>query len=680
MRKIIHLFLLTILLLPFIQVTAQEDGFSSYDILRTKYVLETAVSPDGNFIAYTVHVPRPLTDDAGADYKYLFVYDVNTASSYGLLADKVSISSIGWTPDSKLITFRAKLNEDKTIQVYVISPEGGDPVKLTDFSESVLQYRFSPNGVDLAFVSLSPKDPVKEELKERGFDAEIYEEEYRDRNLYVWNIKSQSPAPRQLTKGVSVFDFRWSPDGKQIAAFIAEKNLIDYSYMFKDVYIIDLATGEKKLQLDVPGKLDYMAWSPDGRHLALIAASNINDAVAGSLFITEVPNSKSFDELRNYAEGFEGSIKRVDWKDNNTVLFLAEEGVDITLSQQGIDDAERELLIKPGKVVFHNFSLEGDLIAFAGNTWQHPSELYAFTLVDQKLSKLTDMNPWLSGIKLGKQEAISYSARDGLEIQGVLIYPVDYKEGERYPLICMIHGGPEAAMQNGWQTYYSRWGQIATAKGFFVFMPNYRASSGRGVDFVMKGFGDTGGAEFTDVLDGIDYLVDKGLVDKNRVGIGGGSYGGFFAAYGASRYSDYFAASVMFVGISDHYSKRYTTDIPFESYYVHWGFWAEEKMDFVRERSPITYASNCKTPLLILGGKDDPRVHPSQSLEMYRAVTLHGKAPVRLVRYPGEKHGNRKNTSRLDYALRTMRWFEYYLKGDNPKDKMPDKYLEIENR
>lgn len=672
---------LTILfLLLSVSLFAQKNGFTSYDLLRMKYAVETSVSPDENYIAFTIHVPRPLSDEAGPDYRYLSVYDINKNTSHGVLGNKINVSSIAWTPDSKFITFRAKLEDDKATQVYQVSPEDTEPIRLTNLDISVIKYEFNKNGYDLAYIALAPKAPQKVELLDKGFDAEIYEEEYRDRNLYVLNIKSGSEAPRQLTDSVSVFDFKWSPDGKQIAAFIAEKNLVDYSYMFKDVYLIDPATGKSKLHLDAPGKIDQMAWSPDSKHIAFIAASNINDAVTGSLFITEVPNTKKFEGLKNYADGLELSIKKVQWKDNNTVLFLSQEGVDITLSEQGIDDNKRKILIQPGEVVFTNFSLSRDLISLAGNTWKHPSEVYAFTLTDGRLSKLTDLNPWLSKVRLGKQEKITYDARDGLEIQGTLIYPVDYEKKKKYPLISLIHGGPEGAFQNGWQTSYNRWGQIAAADGFFVFMPNYRSGSGRGVDFTMKGFGDPGGAEFTDVLDGIDYLIKQGLIDKKRVGIGGGSYGGFFAAWGATRYTDYFAASVMFVGISDHYSKRFTTDIPYESYYVHWGFLPDENIKFLRERSPITYAKDSKTPILILGGKKDPRVHPSQSLELYRALKLQSKAPVRLVRYPGEGHGNRKNTSRLDYSLRTMRWLNYYLNSDNPKDKMPDKYLKIENR
>jgi dipeptidyl aminopeptidase/acylaminoacyl peptidase len=658
--------------------TAQENTFSSYDLLRLKYVVETSLSPDGNFIAYTLHVPRQLTDIPGNNYRYLFLYDLANEKSVGLLGDKVFVSSIDWMPDSKSITFRAKLNDDKYIQVYQLKIDSGEPVSITNSVHSVLQYQFIKNGKQLAFVSTSPVSEEKLNLLENGFDAEIYEEEYLDRNLYLINLESRNMEPRQLTENVSVYDFQWSPDGKQIAAFIADKNLVDYSYMYKKVYLIDAITGKRSLHLENRGKITQMMWSPEGKHIAFIAASGINDAVTGSLFITEVPNTKKFEELKNYADGLELSIRNVEWKNANTVIFRSEEGVDISLSEQGIDDAERKLLIDPGQIVFKNFDVIDDFISLAGSNSKHPSELYGFTIIDKKLAKLTNVNPWLRELNLAKQEKIIYNARDGLEIQGVLFNPLNYEDGKKYPLIVHIHGGPEHSTSNGWQTAYNRWGQIAAANGFFVFMPNYRASSSRGVDFTMKGFGDLAGGEFNDVIDGIDYLIAEGLVDKEKVGIGGGSYGGYFSAWAATRFTDRFAAAVVFVGISDQVSKRLTTDIPYEDYFVHWGIWTHENEDLVWERSPARYVKDSKTPTLVLGGKEDTRVHHSQSLELYRGLKVHGDAPVRLVRYPGEGHGNRKNTSRLDYNLRTMRWFEYYLQSDEPKNEMPNKYLEIE--
>lgn len=657
---------------------AQDNVFTSYDLLRTKYVVETSISPDGNYIAYTLHVPRQLEDEPGNHFRYLYLFNLINGESTELLGDKVFVSSIGWMPDSKSITFRAKLNEDKFTQVYKLLLDSTEPVALTNSLSSVLQYEITSDGNQLAFVATSLESEEKKEFIEKGFDAEIYEEEYLDRNLYLLHLKSQMMASRQITSDVSVFDFQWSPDGKQIAAFITDKNLVDYSYMFKKVYLIDPATGERTLHLDNPGKITQMEWSPDGKHIVFIAASSVNDAVTGSLFITQVPNTKKFNELKNYAAGKELSIRNVKWKDENNFLFLSEEGVDISLSKHGIEDAERKILIKPGMVSFGSFNVKDDLISFAGNNSKHPSELYTFSLSDKKLSKLTDVNQWLNDVQLADQKKITYNARDGLEIQGILFYPLNFEEGNKYPLIVYIHGGPEYANSNGWQTAYNRWGQIAAAKGFFVFMPNYRSGSSRGIDFTMAGFGDLVGAEFNDVIDGIDYLIAEGFVDKDKVGIGGGSYGGYFSAWAATKFSHRFAAAVVFVGIGNQVSKMLTTDIPYEDYLVHWGTWIHENEDLVWERSPVRYVKGSTTPTLILGGKNDTRVHPSQSLELYRGLKLHSNAPVRLVRYPGEGHGNRKNTSRLDYSLRTMRWFEYYLKGDNSKKEMPSKYLDME--
>ena len=678
MRRLYFQILTLIVLLNYIPIFSQENVFTSYDLLRMKYAIETSISPNGKYIAYTVHTPRQLSDGPGIHYKYLFVYDLEESKSYGVLGNKVIVNSIGWTTDSEYITFRAKLGEDMFIQVYKVPKDGGDPERLTNTLSSVLQYELNSNGYDLAYVCEEQEDTRKIDLLEQGFDAEIYEEEYRDRTLYLINLKSASAAPRNLTTGVSVFDFKWSHDGKQIAAFIAEKNLVDYSYMFKRVYLIDPTSGERILHLENPGKIDEMAWSKDNKHIAFIASSGLHDAVAGSMFITEVPNDKKFDKLRNYAANFEGSIREVVWKDSNTVLFMAEEGVDITLNEQGINDLERRILIEPGRVVFNKFTIGDDMLSFVGNTAQHPNELFTFTLIDKKLSRLTELNPWLDEIQFGKQEKISYSARDSIEVQGILFYPVNYNELKKYPLIVHIHGGPESMRTNGWQTYYNTWGQIACGQEFFLFMPNYRSSSGRGIEYTMEGFGKLAGKEFTDVIDGIDYLISQRYVDKDRVGIGGGSYGGFFSAWGATKYTDRFAAAVIFVGSVDQYSKMLTTDIPYEEYYVHWGKWIYENEELMWERSPVRYAKDSKTAALVLGGTKDTRVHPSQSLEIYRALKLHSKAPVRLVRYPGEKHGNRKNTSRLDYSLRTMRWFDYYLKSDKPKNEMPDKYLIIE--
>jgi dipeptidyl aminopeptidase/acylaminoacyl peptidase len=202
---------------------------------------------------------------------------------------------------------------------------------------------------------------------------------------------------------------------------------------------------------------------------------------------------------------------------------------------------------------------------------------------------------------------------------------------------------------------------VGAAEGFAVFYPNYRGSTGRGVEFSKMGQADAAGKEFDDLVDAVNHLVGTGLVDKAKVGITGGSYGGYASAWGATRLTEHFAASVMFVGISDNVSKVGTTDIPNEMYLVHHRKYLWEDFDYFLKRSPIHYVQQSKTPLLILHGKEDPRVHPSQSLELFRHMKTLGKAPVRLVLYPGEGHGNRRAASRLDYNLRMMQWMRHFL-------------------
>lgn len=667
------LFVILLQLIVVVTLQAQDKVWTPKDVINVSQVTEAVPSPNGNLIAYIVTVPRPFGDKAGSDYRELHVYDIAAQKSSPILTGKNILSAVQWAPDNKVIYFTARLGDAKSNQVHSVSAEGGSSTPVTSANNGVTQYKIHPDGKSIAYVSNEGHTSNKKSLLEKGFDAEFYEEEYFDLNLYIHNIKDENA--NRLTSGFSVFNFEWSPNGKQIAAFTADKNLVDDSYMYKSIYLINSENGQRKKIVQPPGKLSAMSWSPNGSHIAFAAGVDVNDPVSGSFFVVDVNNPKPFSELRNYTLGFIGSVKDVNWLDNETVIYSSEEGVYELLRTHKLNAANSEILLAPGKVAVGNFSVNKSGIILTGNTKMHPSEV--FILNNNKLKRLTFSNPWMNDFKFAKQERIAYKAQDGLEIEGVLIYPLDYKENEKYPLIASIHGGPEACFSDGWMTNYGGWGQAAAARGYFLFAPNYRASSGRGVEFAKMDRGDLVGAEFQDVLDGIDYLIAKGYVDKNRVGIGGGSYGGYFAAWGATKYTDRFAASVVFVGVTNQISKSHTTDIPFEDYAVHWGIWPFENFELYLDRSPVKYAHKSKTPTLILHGKEDPRVHPAQSLELYRIMKLHAKAPVRLVLYPGEGHGNRKNTSRLDYLVRTLEWFDYYLNTTKPKTEIPDKYIDF---
>jgi dipeptidyl aminopeptidase/acylaminoacyl peptidase len=236
-----------------------------------------------------------------------------------------------------------------------------------------------------------------------------------------------------------------------------------------------------------------------------------------------------------------------------------------------------------------------------------------------------------------------------------------------------VHGGPEAHESDGWQTAYSKPGQVAAGKGYAVFLPNYRGSTGYGVAFAKEHQGDYGGKEFDDIVDAKRFFVNQGLADGDRVGITGGSYGGYASAWGATYYSAEYAASVMFVGISNNISKFGTTDIPNEMYLVHERKWPWEEWEHLLDRSPITHVDKARTPILIMHGDSDTRVSPTQSYELYRNLkTRQPGTPVRLVLYPGEGHGNRRAASRYDYNLRMMEWFDTYLKTGDRDAPLPE--------
>jgi dipeptidyl aminopeptidase/acylaminoacyl peptidase len=292
------------------------------------------------------------------------------------------------------------------------------------------------------------------------------------------------------------------------------------------------------------------------------------------------------------------------------------------------------------------------------------------------VTRATTLNPWLDQRRLGQQRTYSFTASDGVRVDGVLITPRGRAPEGGWPLIMAVHGGPEAHDSDGWLTSYSDPGHIGAGAGYAVFYPNYRGSTARGQAFARQHQNDYAGREFDDLVDAIGALAADGIVDAERVGITGGSYGGYAAMWGATAQSEHFAASVAFVGISNQISKFNTTDIPNEAYLVHSLKWPWDDWTDLLERSPVFHAGNSRTPTLILHGEEDTRVHPSQSLEMYRSLKLRSEAPVRLIYYPGEGHGNRLAAAQFDYAHRMMRWFDHYLMGEGGQPPAVDLDLE----
>ena len=667
--QIIKLFTIFLLFTIFIPNIDAQESLSPQDLLQLKSCKEAKVSPDGKWIAYTVRIPRSAVEKPGNAYTELYLFSNRDNNEIPFITGEVNISSIQWKPDGTQISFKMKRGKDAKTQVWAISVKGGEAFQITQSETGIISYQWHPIEDKIAYTAIKSLSSKEKILKEKGYKFIYYEENLKHRNLFIYCTDPQSDSePIQLTQDITVWGFQFSPDGNTIAADISKKNLIDHRYMFRKIFLLDIDTKKLTKLTDNPGKLGNYSFNPDGSKIVYCAALNRKDHQVSQVFVI----NRDGDNLKNLTPiNFIGHVNWVGWKDNNTVIYRSGEKVWSTLSTVKANGGKRKIILhaKDSGLIFSAPSFTQDLKVFtmAAASSHHPSELVSWS-PDSSIKKLTNLNPILSDRKLGKQTVFQYNTRDDQPLEGLLIYPTDYQKDNLYPLIVIVHGGPESHYYNSWISRYSTPGQVLSGKGYFVFYPNYRASTGYGVDFALTGYGDPAGIEFDDIADGIDALVEKGYADKNRVGLGGGSYGGYAAAWFSTYYTKKIKASCMFVGISNLISKRGTSDISYEELYVHSGRLLEEKWEESLKRSPIYYAYQSKTAVLIVGGADDTRVHPSQSLEFYRRLKMNNHPAVRLVQYPGEGHGNSKQTSQSDLLYRLLDWYDWYIKNNKPLD------------
>lgn len=661
-RSVLALF---VVLLSGIQ-TAVSQGVTVDDIARMQTVTSSLISEDGKYIAYTLSVPAdPVKENLPAT-NHLYVLNTQTGISKPYYTT-ASVSQLAFRPQKNTLTFVSRKSGENTNGIFELDLTGGEAVKIFSFTSNISGYNWHPNGNKIAFNTLERGTAPVSNL---AYKPDFYEENIGERKAYIVDVTHPTNVQPILAEG-SVYRHVWSPDGSKLAISVTPTASVDDSYMKQAVKIVDATSGKIIASVNNQGKLSSIHWSPDGSRLALLAAKDIHDPIDGSILIVSAQGGTPQIIDADVA----GKYEQIYWTDNQTITYRMSESTASSIGTIRPDGSQRKVIFKSDTHAITSFSKSGgNLYSFVASTPEHPAEVY--TLEDGRkvnVTKRTDNNTWLASRKLGKQEVITYKTRDGqYEIDGMLIYPVNYQAGTRVPVITVVHGGPEAHYSNGWLTAYSMPGQMAAARGYAVFYPNYRGSTGRGTAFTYSSQGDMAGKEFDDIVDGIDYLIAQGIADKNRIGVTGGSYGGYASAWMSTYYSDRFAAAVMFVGISNNLSKWGTSDIPDELYYVHareriWDNWQG-----MLERSPIYYVDRSQTPILIMHGAEDTRVHPAQSMELYRHLKVRKpEVPVRLIYYPNEGHGNIRSGSRYDYNLRMLQWFDTYLKTGDRTATMP---------
>ncbi|WP_372919772.1 hypothetical protein, partial [Salegentibacter sp.] len=456
---------------------AQQSGLTPEDVADIKQISNAIISDDGEKIVYQLLVPADPTKENIPTKSHLYVYNTGDKTATPFVTD-YSASNVKLRPEHNSISFTTKRENDKTTALYEISLNGGEAQKLYEFEGNISSYDWHTDGNKLAFVSAKQKEKEENALP---YQPEIYETDLQLASAYMVDLND--PSPKKLEVEGHVTSVQWSPNTASLAVTAAPSSLVDDFYTSQKIYFVDGNTAKITAEVDHKAKLGALKWSPDGDRIAFIAGEDQHDPIEGRIFIAETSGGSP--EILQ--KDFEGQFHQLEWKDNKSLTVLASEGVYSGLFNLNINGNMSKLYEDRDLNITGFSAAKNNTIALTGNSAEHPGELFMLNTRNSALTRVTDSNPWLKDRKLGKQEVITYQAEDGLELQGILIHPLE--TSGKTPLITVVHGGPEAHYDNGWLTAYSMPGQLGAAQGYAVFYPNYRGSTGRGIEFAKSSQG-----------------------------------------------------------------------------------------------------------------------------------------------------------------------------------------------
>jgi dipeptidyl aminopeptidase/acylaminoacyl peptidase len=626
------------------------------DMIQMHRVADPRISPDGKWVAFAVATP-----DMNANRNASNLWIVPTAGGEAVqLTQSGHDTSAAWSPDGKTLAFLS--SRDGNSQVYALSLEGGEAHAVTHLSTGADMVKWSPDGKTIAFTSAvypdckdDPCNKKRDEEKEKNkVKARVYEQllyrhwdhwfEGKRSHLFVEAADGSGEA-QDLNAGANYDvppdqrggpeDINFSPDSKEVC-FTAVTDKIEAISTNGDLFVVPVAGGEAKRITSNPGFDANPVYSPDGQFIvyhAQLTPGYESDRWRIMLYDRQAGRSE------NLTEGFDRSASELAWSaDSKTIFFTAEnETLQPVYAMVARPGAQPKKVIADGFNTGLTISGDGKTLAFERSSLLMPTEVFVAANDGSAARQLTHLNESiLAKVDMNAPETFWFEGAEGTRVQAMMIRPPHFDATKKYPLLVLLHGGPQTMWSNAWGY---RWNaQVFSGSGYVTLMINRRGSTGYGQKFTDEITNDWGGKPYVDVMKGIDFALAKyKFIDGSRMAAAGGSYGGYMADWIAT-HNGRFKAIISHAGIYDKFSMYATEELWFEEHDMQGTPWANPES--YRKWGPLTYAAELgkfKTPTLVICGERDYRVPCTQSMEFFNALQRQG-VPSKLMVFPDEGH------------------------------------------
>ena len=651
-------------------LSAQMRHIELNDYAKITSVSDPQISPDGRSIVFVVSRPNLEQDRSDRE---LVLIDIATGAQQVLTYERKEVGSPRWSPNGDRLAFVAAdgTGKDAKPQMFLLSMGGGEARKITDALNGIEQLAWRPDGKEIAYVTSDEPENKKEiEKHHDAFEAGDNDFLATEAALpsHIWILPAEGGKARRLTSGAwslpksappssPASPISWSPDGKWLLLTRQE-----YPHQgdadLTTLQMLNVETGEIR-KLTKHDKFEsFGLFSPDGSHVAYWYPRDGDPNNENEILVTQTTGGDGSDATRS----IDHDLMRAIWMpDGNSLLVGGHDGTQTSLWVQPLAGAAKKLPlgdISPSWLFWVDaFVGRKGEIAFTGSTPTQPSELYYMAPANDKPRRLTDFNREIASLALGKAERFEWKGPDGFQEDGVLFYPPDFQKDHKYPLVLIIHGGPQASTT----TQFSFLPQLMATHGFVVFSPNYRGSDNLGNAYQRAIWNDAGDGPGRDVIAGIDALKKRSFIDTSKIGVTGWSYGGYMTSWLIGHYQIWKAA-VAGAPVTDLYDEYNLADGNVSARYSFKGspYMGENLKDY-RAQSPITYAAQMKTPTLILHDTGDARVTITQGYSLYHALKDNG-VPVKFIVYPVAGHFPGDPVRAMDVDRRWVEWMDQYLK------------------